>query len=216
MARLENTDSPQKVLYMHQALLDERCHPLCDELREYWKIFDHETVQRFVLYLYEKDYSYPKPSPVEIMTPPKSSGSSNPEPSPEPRTSGLSPKPGARSGTANASEASTETGTKPTAASRTAKPASPARENKRTAGELPGDATGTRTMPGSRNSSAPVGTVYPRPQFVPCRTDEDEGIWVSLAQHIGCMPEYKGWSFEVSLSRSPLGRPVLKWGNTRN
>ena len=98
---LETADSPQKVLYVHQALLDEHCRPLCDDLREHWKVFDFETVQRFALSLYNADYSYPMPVPVEVTKPPTSSVSSKPEPSPEPGASGF-PTPPRASGESSA------------------------------------------------------------------------------------------------------------------
>ena len=65
---------------MHQALVDELCHPLCDELREYWKNFDGETVGRFAQYLYQADCSFPVPLPVEAMTPGAASDGYSPPP----------------------------------------------------------------------------------------------------------------------------------------
>ena len=65
---LGNTDSPRHEFYVHQALVDELCHPLCDELREYWKNFDGETVGRFAQYLYQADCGFPAPLPVETKT----------------------------------------------------------------------------------------------------------------------------------------------------
>ena len=96
MAGLGNVDFPMDVLYVHQALLDEQCHPLCDELREYWKVFDFETVRRFALCLYNADYDYPMPVPVETTTPP-SDVSNKPEPQPESGTPGLPSPLGANS-----------------------------------------------------------------------------------------------------------------------
>ena len=98
MVGLENADSPQEVLYVHQALLDEQCHPLCDALREFWKVFDFETVQRFALFLYDGDYSYPTPAPMGVVTPARS-GSNKPERLLESGTFSLSPQSGANSTT---------------------------------------------------------------------------------------------------------------------
>jgi hypothetical protein len=61
---LQNTDSSRQEFFVHQELLEELCHPLCDELREYWKVFDSETVGRLAQYLYQADYGYPVPTPV--------------------------------------------------------------------------------------------------------------------------------------------------------
>ena len=78
---------------MHQALIDELCHPLRDGLRGYWGIFDGETVGRFVQYLYQADCSFPMPPPVGNMTPrdTTSGGDSSPgSPSASNATDGIS------------------------------------------------------------------------------------------------------------------------------
>ena len=64
MIGLENTDSPRHEFCVHQVLIDELCHPLCDELRKYWKVFDGETVGRFAQYLYRADCDYLVPAPA--------------------------------------------------------------------------------------------------------------------------------------------------------
>ena len=79
---LRNTDSLRREFHVHQALIDELCHPLCDELREYWKVFDGETVGRFAQYLYQADCDLPEPVPVRTMTPIGTSSSGYP-PSPD-------------------------------------------------------------------------------------------------------------------------------------
>ena len=84
LVELKNTDSPHHEFHVHQLLIDELCHPLCDELREYWKMFDGETVGRFAQYLYQADCDLPEPVPVRTMTPPiGTSSSSGYPPSPE-------------------------------------------------------------------------------------------------------------------------------------
>ena len=67
--KLENTDSPHHEFHVHQALIDELCHPLCDELHEYWKVFDGETVRRFVQYLYREDCDLMAQIPAGTTTP---------------------------------------------------------------------------------------------------------------------------------------------------
>ena len=69
MVGLKNTDSPRHELYVHQALIDEFCHPLCEELRKYWKVFDGETVGRFSQYLYQGDCDYLIPTPAGAREP---------------------------------------------------------------------------------------------------------------------------------------------------
>ena len=59
MVGLENTDFPRHEFYVHQALIDELCRPLCDELRGYWKVFDGETVGRLAQYLYLANCDFP-------------------------------------------------------------------------------------------------------------------------------------------------------------
>ena len=59
MVGLENTDFPRHDFYVHQALVDELCRPLCDELCEYWKVFDGETVGRLAQYLYLANCDFP-------------------------------------------------------------------------------------------------------------------------------------------------------------
>ena len=69
MVVLKNTDSPRHEFYVHQALVNELCHPLCDELQEYWVGFDGETVGRFAQYLYQAGCGHPLPIPAEATTP---------------------------------------------------------------------------------------------------------------------------------------------------
>ena len=66
---LRNTDSPRHEYYVHQALVDNLCHPLCDELREYWRVFDGETVGRLAQYLYQVGFSFPEPTAVVATAP---------------------------------------------------------------------------------------------------------------------------------------------------
>ena len=69
MVGLKSTDSPHHELCVHQALIDKFCHPLCKELRKYWKVFDGETVERFAQYLYQGDCDYLVSIPTGARTP---------------------------------------------------------------------------------------------------------------------------------------------------
>jgi hypothetical protein len=75
MVEHRNTDSPRQEFFVHHELLEKLCHPLRDEFREYWEVFDGEAVGRFAQYLYQVDYSYSVPIPVSAST--SSSGTSN-------------------------------------------------------------------------------------------------------------------------------------------